>query len=108
VQKRFFMAMIGLNFEGGGGIGKDAHITISSSRVTKFFAASCARVVDVAVRSCWGAWEGVAALGGAMVERGGVDWSSIHVGSRRKAYRVRNDFIYFCSARIVLSASHFL
>ncbi len=36
---------------------------------------------------------GVAASGGTMVEEG--DRSSIHVDSRRKAYWVKNDFLFF-------------
>ena len=87
------MAVIKLNFAGGGGVGKDARSTKSMSRITRFFAAKGVGVVDVAVRSCWGAREGVAASGAPWWK--GVDWSSIHVGSRRKAYQVRNDFLFF-------------
>jgi len=36
---------------------------------------------------------GISGHRGAMVERG--DQSSIHVGSHRKAYQVRNDFLIF-------------
>jgi len=51
-------------------------------------------VSEGAVCACYWTWEGlVAATGGAMVERG--DWSSIHVGSHRKAYQARNDFLIF-------------
>ncbi len=61
------------------------------SLVTKLFVAGGAGVIGEVVCSvglAWGVWWPQGAPWW-----NGVDWSSIHVGSRRKAYRVRNDFL---------------
>jgi len=84
------MAAIGLNFVVAGGVGKYVCIVNATSRLTKFFVLGvpeCWRECCVLVVGCerkqwprrlpW--WEG--------------DRSSIHIGSRRKAYQVRNDFL---------------
>jgi len=92
VHRRFFMAAIGLNFAGTRGVRNDAWSTKSTSHVTKFFVTSDAWMVGRAFHACSLTQEGLAAMGGAMVERG--DRSSIHVGSHRKAYQVRNDFLF--------------
>jgi len=65
----------------------------SNSRVNKFFVAGGAGGVKDEVLGCWLAWGGLAAAGVPWWK--GVDRSSIHVGSCRKAYQVRNDFLFF-------------
>jgi len=65
------MARIGLNFVGAVGVGKKARIVRSKSRVTKLFVTKGRGVLGDAVRTCGMTWEGVAAVGSAMVEGGG-------------------------------------
>jgi len=93
VWKRLAIAVIGLNFAGAVGVGKKVQNTRSKSRLSKFFATAFTGLLEEEVRAVFSTREGVAAVGGAMVERG--DRSLIHVGSRRKAYQVENDFLIF-------------
>jgi len=49
-QQSCFIAMIGLNFAGAIGDGKNAQNTRSKSRITKFFVTGVAGVLEEAVR----------------------------------------------------------
>jgi len=86
------IALIGLSFAGAIGIGKKVQTVKLKVRVTKLFVTGCAGGLVVVVLAGRLAWEGAAALGGTMVERG--DRTSIHVGLCRKAYQVENDFLF--------------
>jgi len=70
---------------------KKTCIVRSKSHITELFVTDCAGVLGWAVLIVWLAWESVAAVGVPWWK--GVDWSSIHIGSHRKAYWVRNDFL---------------
>jgi len=50
VWRRWFIVLVGLNFAGAGGEGKNARIVRSKSHVTKLFVAGRAGVVGEAVR----------------------------------------------------------
>jgi len=98
--KSLFIMVIGLKFSGAIGLGKNEQNARSKSHNTKYFETEVSGGLEGAVRAAELAWEGLAAMGGTMVERG--DQTSIHVGfSHRKAYWVRNDLFIFCFARIV-------
>jgi len=73
--------------------GEKACIMKSKVHITILFVTVLAGGVGVAVLACGLMWEGAAALGDDMVERG--DWSSIHANSHRETYYSRNDFLFF-------------
>jgi len=63
--------VIGLNFSGDVGLGKNTRNTRSYSRDSEFFVTWVAGVSEGAVRATGVAREGLAATGTAMVELGG-------------------------------------
>jgi len=73
VRRSAVIVEIGLNLVGTVGVGKNAQIVRSYSRITKFLLACWASTLGGAVRACILAWEGAAASEAAMVERGGSD-----------------------------------
>jgi len=90
ILNNWLMAVIRLNFIVAGGVGKYARIVKATSRLTNFFVLGvlecwmehCSLVVGH--RREWRPWKPPWWEG---------DWSSIHVGSHRKAYQVKNDFL---------------
>ncbi len=81
IRKSWVIAAVGLNFAGGGGVGKNARNTRSHSRVTKFFVANWTGGGGEALHACLVAPDEPAASEGAMVEEGGsvIDPRRLHV-----------------------------
>jgi len=88
-----FIAFIGLNLLGAGGVGKNVCIVRCSSRVTKLFVACCAGAFEEALHACWGAREGAAASEGAMVE--GIGHQSTQAYVEKPTRQGENDFLFF-------------
>jgi len=82
VRRSCCIALVGLNFVGAVGAGKETQIVRSKSRITKFFVIGRSEVLGGALLGvCWMLVGGAPAVGGAMVERGGsvIDPRSLHV-----------------------------
>jgi len=93
VRSSCCIAPIGLNLIGAVGSGKKARKARSKSRLTKLFGTGRAWVSVEAVHAVLVAWEGMAAAGAAMVERGGsvIDPRRLHVA---KPTRVKMTFYF--------------
>ncbi len=102
IRNRLRITVIGWNFAGAGGVGKKARNTRSKLHVANFFVTEVTGVLWEGVRAVLLALDWSAAAGAPWWSWGGR--SSIHVGSHRKAYQVRNDFFIFVVPELYLAA----